>query len=52
MTTLGHLEVLLLTGQIGEDEYKERKETYVETILELYVKGIITKEEMYEKLNS
>lgn len=52
MATLGHLEVLLLTNQISEDEYKERKNTYVETILELYVKGIITKEEMYEKLNS
>lgn len=51
MTTLGHLEVLLLTGQITGDEYRERKDTYVEVILDLYVKGIITKEEMYERLN-
>lgn len=51
MNTLGKLEQLLLAGEITEDEYKERKETYVETILEMYVMGIITKEQMYEKLN-
>ena len=39
-------------GEITEEEYKERKAVYVETILELYVMGIIGKEEMYEKLNS
>lgn len=48
---LGHLEKLLLAGQITEEEYKERKAVYVETILELYVKGILTKEQMEEKLN-
>ena len=51
MSALGHLERLLLTGQITEDEYKSRKAVYVETILELYVKGILTKEEMQKKLN-
>lgn len=51
MNTLGHLEKMLLAGEITEDEYRERKETYVETILELYVMGIITKERMMEKLN-
>lgn len=51
MNTLGKLEQLLLAGEITEEEYKERKETYVETILELYVMGIIDKETMYEKLN-
>lgn len=51
MNTLGKLEQLLLAGEITEEEYKERKETYVETILELYVTGIIDKETMYEKLN-
>ena len=51
MNTLGKLERLLLAGKISEVEYKERKETYVETILELYVKGIISKEQMQEKLN-
>ena len=45
------LEQLLLKGEITEKEYKERKEVYVETILELYIKGIITKEKMLEKLN-
>ena len=42
---------MLLAGEITEDEYKERKATYVETILELYVKGILTKDQMQEKLN-
>lgn len=51
MDALGHLEKLLLSGDITEEEYKERKAVYVETILELYVKGIISKEEMQQKLN-
>lgn len=51
MNPLGHLEQLLLAGEITEDEYKEKKAVYVETILELYINDIITKEEMYEKLN-
>ena len=51
MNTLGHLEKMLMNGEINEEEYKERKVVYVETILELYVMGIITKEELYKKLN-
>lgn len=51
MNTLGHLEKMLMDGEITVEEYKERKEVYVETILELYVKGIIDKEQMQEKLN-
>lgn len=51
MNTLGHLEQMLIAGEITEEEYKERKAVYVETILELYIKGIIGKEELYEKLN-
>lgn len=51
MNTLGNLKSLLLSGDIIEEEYKERKETYIETILELYVIGIIAKEQMQEKLN-
>lgn len=51
VTVLGTLEKLLLKGQITEEEYKERKTTYIETILELYIQGIITKEQMMEKLN-
>ena len=45
------LEKMLLAGEITEEEYRERKAVYVETILELYVKGILTKEEMQERLN-
>lgn len=51
MNTLGKLEQLLMEGTITEEEYRERKAVYVETILELYCLGIINKEEMYEKLN-
>ena len=51
LKALGKLEQQLLKGEITEEEYKERKEVYVETILELYIKGIITKDQMNEKLN-
>lgn len=51
MNTLGMLEQLLLSGEITEEEYKEKKAVYIETLLELYIKDIITKEELYEKLN-
>lgn len=51
MNTLGILEQLLLMGEITEEEYRERKEAYVEMVLELYVKGIIDKEQMQEKIN-
>lgn len=51
MNALGHLERMLLAGEITEEEYKERKAVYVETILELYAIGILTKEQMQEKLN-
>ena len=48
---IGHLERMLLTGEITEEEYKEKKKAYVDILLELYVKDIISKEELYEKLN-
>lgn len=51
MNTLGKLEKLLLKGEITEEEYKKKKEFYIETVLELYCMGIITKEQMQEKLN-
>jgi uncharacterized membrane protein len=51
MNTLGHLEQLLMKGEITEEEYKHKKMVYVETLLELYIKGIISKEQMQEKLN-
>ena len=51
MNTLGKLEQMLIEGKITEEEYKEKKTVYVETILELYCLDIITKEEMYAKLN-
>lgn len=51
MNALGHLEKMLMDGQISEEEYKYKKAVYVETILELYIKGIISKEELNKKLN-
>jgi hypothetical protein len=51
MNILGHLEQMLMNGEITEEEYKERKAAYVETILEMYINGIIDKEQMKEKLN-
>lgn len=51
MNALGHLEQQLLNGEITEEEYKEKKTVYVETLLELYINDIITKEQLYEKLN-
>jgi len=52
MTLIGHLEVKLLTGEITQEEYEENKKVYVETLLELYIKDLISKEELYEKLNN
>lgn len=51
MKTLGFLEQQLLAGEITEEEYKEKKAVYIETLLELYINDIITKEQLYEKLN-
>ena len=41
---LGKLEQMLMNGEITEEEYKEKKTVYVETLLELYVNGLITYE--------
>lgn len=51
MKPLGHLEQMLMKGEITEEEYKKKKAWYVETLLELYIKDIITEEELKEKLN-
>ena len=51
MNTLGRLERLLLAGDITEEEYKEKKTVYVELLLEMYCLDIISKEELYSKLN-
>lgn len=51
MNILGKLEKMLLSGEISEEEYKQRKTIYVETLLELYVKGIIDYAELQKRLN-
>lgn len=51
MNTLGRLEKLLLKGHITVEQYTEKKTAYVDMILELYIRDIISKEEMYSRLN-
>lgn len=51
MNTLGKLEKLLLQGKITEAEYKEKKTEYIEILLDLYIRDIISKDELYERLN-
>lgn len=48
---LGHLEKRLMAGEITEVEYKKRKAQYVDALFELYVKDIITFDELQDKLN-
>lgn len=51
MNVIGKLEQRLLNGEITEEEYKKKKAVYVEKLLELYCMDIITKEELYERIN-
>jgi hypothetical protein len=51
LNTLGKLEKLLLDGEITEEEYRNRKADYIDTILEMYAMGIITKEQLQDRLN-
>lgn len=51
MNIIGKLEQKLMNGDITEEEYKEKKAFYIDTVLELYCMGIITKEEMKKRLN-
>ena len=51
MKALGMLEKMLMNGEITEEEYKEKKAVYVELLLELYINDLITKEELYERIN-
>ena len=48
---LGKLEQMLINGEITEEEYKTKKAVYIETLLELYMKDLISYEEFCEKLN-
>lgn len=40
-----------MAGDITEAEYKEKKVRYIDALFELYVKDIITYEELQGKLN-
>jgi len=51
MNIIGHLEKMLMNGEITEEEYKKKKTAYIETLYELYIRDIITEEELKERLN-
>lgn len=48
---MGILEKRLFSGEISEVEYKQRKARYVDSLYELYIKDIITFEELQRKIN-
>lgn len=48
---IGQLEQQLMAGWITTDEYKKRKAEYIDAIFELYIRDIITYDELKEKLN-
>ena len=48
---IGRLEQMLMSGRITTEEYKKKKAEYVDTLFELYIKDIITYDELKEKLN-
>ena len=49
--TIGHLEQMLMNGEITEEEYTKKKTLYVETLYELFFKDFITEDELKERLN-
>lgn len=51
MDTFSKLQKQYMLKQITEEEYRKRKAVYIETILEMYCLGYISKEELYEKVN-
>ena len=51
MDTYSKLQKQYMLKQITEEEYRKRKAVYLETILEMYCLGYLSKEELYERLN-
>ena len=51
LDVLGHLEKRLLSGEITEKDYRMKKTRYVDTLYELYIKDIISYEELQSKIN-
>ena len=50
MNKLQKLDELLLMGAITVDEYKEKRDTYIERLYNLYLRGWIDEEELKERL--
>lgn len=51
MNTYSKLQKQYMLKQITEEEYKKRKTVYLETILEMYCLGYLSKEELDERVN-
>lgn len=50
MTNYKELRKQYMLKQITEDEYKERQEQYIETLVHLYCRDLLTKEELNERM--
>lgn len=51
MTIIGRFEVMLLTGELTQEEYEKKKKEYTDKLFELYVRDIISMKELYKKLD-
>lgn len=51
MNTLKRLEKMLLAGYITKEAYLECEKAYTERVMNLYLKGLISKEELQKSLN-
>lgn len=50
MDTFSKLQKQYMLKQITEEEYRKRRAVYLETILEMYSLGYISKEQTYDRL--
>ena len=51
MDTYSKLQKQYMLKEITEEEYRKRKAIYLETILEMYCLGYLSKEGLYERVN-
>lgn len=51
MNTLKRLEKMLIAGYITKEAYLELEKAYTEKVLKLHLKGLISKEELQNRLN-
>ena len=51
MNSLKRLEKMLLNSHITKEEYLKRREAYIDAICKLYMKELISEEEVRERLD-